>query len=81
MPQQDQNDGPRGRKQPARSLATRPSESSVEGRARRADRVREQALHDPPTLALLAQAHRLREGQAGEWITFEDLDKRYPAED
>ncbi len=47
---------------------------------RRAERIRREALSDPKMLALLDQAHRLREGQECEWVTFDDLDAKYPAE-
>ena len=80
MPLQDQSGAPRGRKRPVRSVTTHPPESTAERHARRADHVREEALRDPATLALLDQAHRLREGQECEWLTFEDLDNQYPAE-
>jgi hypothetical protein len=76
MPRQNEDGPPCGRKPPTRSVTTRTSERH----ARRADRVREQALRDPATLALLDEAHRLRGGQECEWITFDDLDERYPAE-
>jgi hypothetical protein len=67
-----------GAKAPSRAAGTPAVQS--EQHARRADYVREQALGDSQTLSLLEQAHRLREGQECEWITFDDLDKQYPAE-
>jgi hypothetical protein len=75
-----QNQGSSGAKQPPSAATTHTPEEKSELNARRADHIREQALRDPAMLALLDQAHRLREGHEGEWLTFDDLDKQYPAE-
>jgi hypothetical protein len=75
-----QNQGSSGAKQPPSAATTHTPKGQSEGSARRADHIREQALRDPAMLALLDQAHRLREGHEGEWLTFDDLDKQYPAE-
>ena len=48
---------------PAQAVTPRTPESEAARQARRAEHVRQHALHDPKTLALLDQARRVHDGE------------------